>query len=341
MFRTDDLSAADRFGLWREHMVKALCPMDMSSDHTAGFRADMRLLQLGSVCVWPATVQSVRFRRTAKLIRRSDPELYHLTLPLRGTNGISHVGLETTHGPYDMHVVDSSRPFDIHVLDTTAPVRMVGIEVPKALLPLPPRAVDRLLARRLPVRGGTGALLAGLLTQLVQDTASYGPSDGPRLELVIIDLLSAVLAHHIDADDTLPPEARSRTLTLRIHAFIQHHLHDPGLTPSSIAAAHQISLSYLHRLFRTDGITVSAWIRGQRLERARRDLADPALRNLSAQRIAAHWGFIHYPHFSRAFRTTYGVPPKDYRRQTTAMGDTAGPGLTALGPLRAAVHPRP
>ncbi|MFE4536433.1 helix-turn-helix domain-containing protein [Streptomyces scopuliridis] len=317
VFRTGDLSPADRFGLWREHMVKALCPMDMSSEHTAGFRVDMRLLQLGSVCVWPMTVQSVRFRRTARLIRRSDPELYHLTLPLRGTNGISHVGLETVHGPHDMHVVDSSRPFDIHVLDSPAPVRMVGIEVPKALLRLPTRAVDRLLARPLPLRDGTGALLAGLLTRLVKDTASYGLADGPRLELVVIDLISAVLAHHIDADDTLPPEAGGHSLTLRIHAFIQQHLCDPGLTPPSIAAAHQISVSYLHRLFQTEGVTVSAWIRGQRLERARRDLADPALRNLSAQRIAAHWGFVHYPHFSRAFRTAYGLPPVDYRRQET------------------------
>ncbi|WP_275561516.1 helix-turn-helix domain-containing protein [Streptomyces sp. 5-6(2022)] len=322
VFRADGVSAADRFDLWREHMVKSLCPMDMSSDHTADFRADMRLLQLGSVSVWPTTVQPVRFRRTVRLIRRSDPELYHLSLPLQGTNGIAHVDLETIHGPYDMHMVDSSRPFDIHVLTSPAPVRMVGLEVPKALLPLPPRAVDRLLARRLPAREGVGALLAGFLTLLVQDTASYGPADGPRLERVLVDLLSAVLAHHVDADDTLSPDTQRRILTLRIHAFIQQHLHDPGLTPSAIAAAHQISLSYLHRLFRTDGITVSAWVRRQRLERARRDLADPALRNLSAQRIAARWGFTHYPHFSHAFRTTYGLPPRDYRRQ----GEVTAPG---------------
>ncbi|MER6693577.1 helix-turn-helix domain-containing protein [Streptomyces minutiscleroticus] len=315
VFRADELSAADRLDFWREHMAKTLCPMDMDCDRTADFEADMRLLQLGSVSVWPMTVTPVRFRRTVKLIRRSDPELYHVTIPLMGSNGISHADLEALHGPYDMHIVDSSRPFDIHVVDSLTPARMVGIEVPKALLPLPPRAIERLLARKLSTQEGMGALLAGFLTELVKDTAPYGPTDGPRLQTIIVDLLSAVLAHQIDADGILSPDTHRRTKILQIQSFIQRHLRDPNLSPSTVATAHHMSLSYLHRLFQDDGITVSAWIRRQRLERIRRDLTEPALFSISVQRIAAQWGMTSYPHFSRIFRATYGLPPKDYRQQ--------------------------
>ncbi|MEU1668209.1 helix-turn-helix domain-containing protein [Streptomyces sparsogenes] len=315
VFRTEDVSPADRFGLWREHMAKSLCSMDVSSDHADDFRADMRLLQLGTVSVWSTTVQPVRIRRGPRLIRRSDPELYHLTLPLRGTNGITHVDREATHGPYDMHVMDSSRPTEIHVLDGPEPARMVGLDVPKALLPLPVGHIDRLLARRLSGHEGIGALLAGFLTRLIQDTASYRPSDGPRLEVVLVDLLSALLAQHIDADGPLASETHQQALTFRIRAFIRQHLHDPRLTPPAIAAAHQISLSYLHRLFQADGVTVAAWIRSQRLERARRDLTDPVLRAAPIHRIAERWGFTSDSHFSRAFRTAYGLPPGEYRLQ--------------------------
>ncbi|MDX3232223.1 hypothetical protein PV419_43035, partial [Streptomyces sp. ME19-01-6] len=98
--------------------------------------------------------------------------------------------------------VGSSRPTEIHVLDGPEPAWMVGLDVPKALLSLPMGHVDRLLARRLSGHEGMGALLAGFLTRLIQDTASYRPSDGPRLEVVLVDLLSALLAQHLDADSS-------------------------------------------------------------------------------------------------------------------------------------------
>ena len=80
---------------------------------------------------------------------------------------------------------------------------------------------------------------------------------------------------------------------------------------------------YLHRLFQHDGITVAAWIREQRLERARRDLADPALRAVPVHQIAARWGFSHAAVFSRAFRAGYGVAPNDYRHQTLRTVDAS------------------
>ncbi|MGO4429032.1 helix-turn-helix transcriptional regulator, partial [Streptomyces sp. MCAF7] len=82
-----------------------------------------------------------------------------------------------------------------------------------------------------------------------------------------------------------------------------------------------ISVSYLHRLFREHGsTTVSSWIRRQRLEAVRRDLADPLLRATPIHRIAARRGFSHAAVFSRAFRAAYGLPPKDYRRRVLAGG---------------------
>ncbi|MFD8093345.1 hypothetical protein [Streptomyces malaysiensis] len=68
--------------------------------------------------------------------------------------------------------------------------------------------------------------------------SSYTAADGPHLETVLVDLLSALLARQVDAVESLPPESRRRTLVLRIRAFIGHHLHDPDLTPGTIAAAH-------------------------------------------------------------------------------------------------------
>jgi AraC-like DNA-binding protein len=67
---------------------------------------------------------------------------------------------------------------------------------------------------------------------------------------------------------------------------------------------------------------VSAWIRRQRLEHARRDLSDPFLRTVRVHRIARHWGFTHHAAFTRAFRTAYGIPPSEFRHRS--LGDPHG-----------------
>jgi AraC-like DNA-binding protein len=110
---------------------------------------------------------------------------------------------------------------------------------------------------------------------------------------------------------------RQRAFALRIQSYIVAHLHDPDLTPGVVAAAHHISVSHLHRLFQTYGVTVSAWIRQQRLERACRDLADPTVR---VNRIAEQWGFTHHAVFTRAFRAAYGIAPSEYRTRRVASG---------------------
>ncbi|MGW2024434.1 AraC-like ligand-binding domain-containing protein [Streptomyces decoyicus] len=317
LFRTDGLPPADRFDCWRDLMSKTLCPMDMNSDRAAQFQAQTRLLELGAVSVWPTIAEPMSWRRTPSLIRQSDPECYHLTFPITGSVGITQAGREAVHGPHEMYVVDTSQPFDC----VTGALHAVGLEVPRKLVPLRKQKADLLLTQRLPGHDGYGSLLAQLMGQLARGIGSYGPADGPRLGSIIVDLLSALLAHALDADSSLPPETHRQTLVLRIRAFVQQHLHEPQLTPCTIAAAHHISTSYLHRLFRNEESTVAAWIRQQRLERARRELADPSSRTTPIHAIATRCGFPRASDFTRAFRTTYGTPPKEYRHQAQHLAE--------------------
>ncbi|MGW7363239.1 AraC-like ligand-binding domain-containing protein [Streptomyces sp. NPDC054841] len=313
VFRSEDVPPADRLAYWAERVGQTHAPVRMSSDHAHDFRATQRVLDLGAVSVWPATFQQLVIRRTRKLIRQSDPELYHLSLVVGGTGIGNWGGHETVYRPSDLHINDSSVPWEIRTgMD---PVTAVGLEIPKSLLPLPRGMAGRTVPRRVPARTGIGALLAQFLTQLIADTAPYQPSDGARLGTVLTDLVTALFAHAFEAECALPPATHRRTLVLRIKSFIQEHLHDPQLTPAAVATAHHISISYLHRLFQDEEATVAAWIRLRRLEAARRDLTDPALHSTPIHVIATRWGFPRAADFSRAFRAAYDLPPKDYRCQ--------------------------
>ncbi|MGP3976590.1 helix-turn-helix domain-containing protein [Streptomyces sp. 8N114] len=114
-----------------------------------------------------------------------------------------------------------------------------------------------------------------------------------------------------------------RALFARIQSFIWEHLGDPALCPDAVAAAHHISTRSLHRLFQSQGCTVSSWIRRQRLNRARRDLADPQLGDHTIQAVAATWGFPRAADFTRTFRAAYGITPQDFRSE--ALGRSRRP----------------
>ncbi|MEU6084385.1 AraC family transcriptional regulator [Streptomyces sp. NPDC047108] len=315
--RTQDVAPEDQFDHWREHLSKSYAPAEILSDRTSDFPASQRMLHLGAIRLWRTEHPQLTLRRTSKLVRRSDPEMYHLSLALRGTKTLALRNHEVHYGAYDLSLVDTSSPFVMEARPDDGQERVLGtgVLIPRTLLPLPDASADRLLNRRISGRDGIGGLLAAFLHRIWDDPASYCPSDGSRLGTVATDLLFALFAHLLDAEDTLDPETHRRSLVLRIKTFIHQHLTDPDLTPRTVAAAHHISLSYLHRLFQGEQLTVAGWIRHQRLERARRDLADDALRHTPVHAIAARWGFPRASDFTRVFTTTYGMPPSAYRNE--------------------------
>ncbi|MDW4909740.1 AraC family transcriptional regulator [Streptomyces sp. ADMS] len=327
VFRTTDVPAGDRFDYWQE-LVGRTRSSALVSDHAADFWAEQRLMQLGPVVVSQMSFMPTRYRRTPKLVRQADPELYHLTLLLDGGLALDHAGQTSTFTSRDLHLADSSQPYDVRSADDRqgGVVTGMAVDFPKALLPLPPHRVRELLGRNLPGREGVGALLAEFVVGLNRQIGTLQPSDAPRLGTVVLDLMSAWFVQLLEAEASLSPESRGRATAERVQAFIRQNLHDLELTPPVIAAAHNISLSYLHRIFQqqTHGETVAAWIRRRRVENAHRDLANPSLRSTPIHAIAARWGYPRQSDFTRAFRAAYGMPPREYRQQALYGGGGVG-----------------
>ncbi|MEU8380137.1 helix-turn-helix domain-containing protein [Streptosporangium sp. NPDC048865] len=319
VFRSQDLPASERFAWWHEMTTQALVPTVMRSDDEAEFPASLHLLDLGAVQLTRLSYPPLRSRRTPLMVRRSDPEMYSLSLTLRGTMAIDHHDRQAVATPRDLLLYDSSHPFHAHTTtDGTGNVEGMILQFPRALVSLPPDKLTRLTATRLSGAQGIGALLVNHLTALARHSSGYTTADTARLSTITVDLLAATCAHYLEAEAALPPQTHQQVLQARIHAFIQQHLGDGDLCAETIAAAHQISVRYLYKLFQEQGMSVAAWIRSRRLERCRRDLADPALASRPIHAIASRWGFVSNTHFSRIFRAAYGLSPADYRHHFTA-----------------------
>ncbi len=108
-------------------------------------------------------------------------------------------------------------------------------------------------------------------------------------------------------------ETLHNTLFLRMADYAGRHLHDPELTPARIAEAHFISLRQLYKVWdRETGQSPHRWIMSRRLERAAELLAGQARSVLPISWVARQCGFTNISHFSRRFRETQGMSPREW-----------------------------
>jgi AraC-like DNA-binding protein len=287
---------------WRDLVDAAVGPVDPYGVPDRVVAGAFGAVQVGEL----SQAEPGGARRTARHVRRSALETYKVDVIAHGRGVVEQDGRQAALGPGDLALVDLARP----ARWAMSPVRVVAVVFPAALLPLRRAEVAPLTAVTIAGDRGAGALASSFARQLP------GHLDAPhreRLGTAMLDLLAVTLAARLDRAE-VPPESRQRALVLRMRAFIEQHLGDPELTPRAIAATHHVSLRYLHRLFEAEQTTVAEWIRRQRLERCRRDLLDPALREQPVNAIAARWGLLNAAHFSRAFRAAYGASPREYRR---------------------------
>ncbi|WP_440104587.1 helix-turn-helix domain-containing protein [Streptosporangium sp. H16] len=319
VIRLDTVPVKERFDFWWQAVAESVVSVDASSDRAEDYWAEMRTIDLGRLQLSRVKCHGFHARRTASRIRRSNLEAYQLSITINGQSAICQEERETTLAPTDLTLYDASLPFDAWNSPVGLPSSGADmadgliLHVPRDMLALPHRQLRHLLARRISGRDGLGSLLRDLLHS-VTHTEYLSPADVNRLSGVTVDLLTAVLAHEIEADPAPSVADPSALLLLRIRAYIDHHLDELDLSLADIAATHHISLRHMQRLFAQDGDTVRGWIQRRRLERCHRALADPVLDTLPVNLIAARWGFTSEAHFSRLFRSAYGVPPASYRR---------------------------
>jgi AraC-like DNA-binding protein len=276
---------------------------------------------LGPMQVVVMDVTPLRVCRTPELISQADPDMLKLVL-VRGGNScvIEQDGRQAPVSAGEFAIYDTRRPYEV-VCGASGdwPMQMMTFMFPPSLLPLSRNRLRQLCAVRFQASAGLGDLTSQFLLQLARNVDHYSPAEAARLSTAALEVLATRLAREMDLQDWGTPEARRHALLTTVQAFMQQHLGDPGLSPAMIAAAHHISLRSLHQLFHDEGLTVAGWIRQRRLERCRRDLADPALAPRPVAAIAARWGFSSPGDFSRAFRAVHGLPPAEYRKSARVV----------------------
>ncbi|HVV07909.1 helix-turn-helix domain-containing protein [Amycolatopsis sp.] len=293
------------FGGWAEAVRRAMFGFRFDCDRPRTFAGVVRTRSLAGVSFIDLASDRHAAYRDEAAIAAGESGFCVLTLQLAGELRMAQDGRVALLEPGSFALYDSSKPAALTVGDgyrstcVRFPVSMLGAGDP----------LTGVTARAFACEPGMTSAVWEMLLSLNRNLESLGPH-GRGAVRGVMEVVAAMLRTSLG----VPADRRGLVLE-RVRGHIEANLGDEELSPGTIATATGISVRALHILFEGTGSTVSAWIRGRRLEHCRTDLADPLLRHLPVSAIAARWGFRGASHFGETFKRATGRTPAQYRRE--------------------------
>lgn len=298
---TQRVDRGERVEYWREAMRTALAAECRIEPLEPDFDAAMRVLACG------VTELVAIEGRAYRTLRRGPSRAgwVSLVFQTRGVSIFADRGRRVELAPGDACIVPPDR--DI-VVDRVTSFAQVLFNVPRHELDacLPDWAQH--LLNRIPAESAPASAVAGLLRFVVAHHRQLGASDRDRLGATALHLVEGLRrAPAKPAGDTAGQGRLADFHRRRIESWLRAHLRDRDLCIAQLAADLGLSARYVHKLYAGREHGVMGWVREQRLEACRREIAARGARRIAD--IAIGWGFESPAHFSRAFRKRFGVPP--------------------------------
>ncbi|MGY1693137.1 AraC family transcriptional regulator [Geodermatophilus sp. SYSU D01105] len=298
-FESGPAGGPDSVAGWTAAASRMLVPLRMRST-AANIHGRMRMRRSSDVRLCHLQATAHTGVRTGELAGGAGAGHYKAAVALAGSVSVGQHGRRCRLAPGQVAVYDTSEPYE------------VGSELPFgvliALLPheLVTVSRDRVAAVSATVMAGAAA--ERLATRLLGGTPDGG-LPGAFDRAVRETPRSRAGAGTGDAD-----------LVARGREVVARHLDDPDLGPELVAAVLGVSRRRLYTAFSAEVGPVAAYVRGERMARARDLLLDPRQGHLGVADVAVAVGFPDPAHFSRVFRAAHGVPPRVYRRRHRATG---------------------
>lgn len=270
------------------------------------------VVDLGPLCITRIQSGPVELRRSACCIEADSQTEYIVGLNLSGSTEVDHDHRRAAISADCLFLLDKATPYQARFSQATD---RILISVPRRLLES--RMVDP--SRYLPVTPTTKSGIGRLAREHLQFLLREGRLLSSANQVYTIEMWLDLVALAFKSGDDVAVEDTERNsqcgqlLLSRMKAHLQCALEDPDLTPAKAAEALGVSKRYLHKLFSNSGTTFGKWVREERLLRARASLSNSRYAHLTITEIAMRQGFNDIPHFSRQFRTRFGMAPRDAR----------------------------
>lgn len=255
-----------------------------------------------------------RVTRTQQDIEQSGGDDYLLVVPLTTPIEFAQFSPAQRCDPGDAILFSTAMPFAA-VSDGDRYSQYLARISGKRLREIVP-AIDHCSTQIFNMRTGAGAIATRLFDAAIDEADALSPMQSRTFGRMLIDAIANVVGDYADADSADAGAGSPLRIRVRAKAYIDENLADPQLNVASIAAHCGVSERYVHAAFAAASERVGALIRERRLLACQRALRSPDLDHLSITEIAFQWGFEDSSHFSRAYKTRFGIAPRSERHQS-------------------------
>ena len=311
LFEAAALPAADRNDALEDLFTQAGVPIRVT--HCCppeGIRTRVDLWKFGTHDLFVAHGPGLRLTRAQRQLRTAAPEAIRVGFQVTGRYTLSAGGHDEANNAGHLNFTDLTVPCEFTQYGAAACTASFQVSYDQLGFPVDlARKAGQMLPSS-PVYGLVRDHMAGLCRHA--DELGTG-SSAATVGAATLELVRAMVAT-AGQDDRHGNAVLNETLYTRILTYIQQHLTAPGLCPEQIARAHHISVRQLYKLWAGHELSLTEWIIAERLEGARHALAAPAAAPMTIMAVAHRWGFADPTHFSRRFRGTYGMSPREWRQ---------------------------
>lgn len=161
-----------------------------------------------------------------------------------------------------------------------------------------------------------GGAVRAQITRLFSELLSASNGEAFGRELLCRSLAASLLVHlnriaRGTADSAVLDEIHVSPLVQQVSSYLDAHI-DEAISLDAVAQAAFLSKYYLERKFKEEtGASIYQMLLQKRMIRARNLMRE----GLPLMQVAMRCGFADYSGFYKAFRSAYGVSPRDYLAQ--------------------------
>ena len=170
-----------------------------------------------------------------------------------------------------------------------------------------------------PLDNANGEIVRSLMEVLTRQGSALGQKTSDLLAHALLEATADLLR---SSGITMPQ--RQKLIDQRvadIENYISKNLADPELSYDKVALSCGISPRYLCFLLKANNTSFSELVWQNRLPRARDQLVSPQTRDYPIHEIAHMSGFKSAAHFSRMFKSAYGMAPREFRMHHVEAND--------------------
>jgi hypothetical protein len=261
----------DRIEAVREAVCRPIMSVDVEP-LSGAFEFDLSLYAMADFGIGVGDMSPVRCTRTRAIMQNDD---VILTCLLRGRLTVQQRDREAVVGVGEAVFVSNDVP---GVATSHTYTRICNLRFCRSRLQSMSLDIDAALGRTVAQDNGALRLLSGYAEVMKDTNALVTPELRRIVAAHFYDLAALIIGASADVAHMAQGSGVRAARLRAIQNDIRNNLTQGGLSVNDIAARHGLSPRYVQMLFEAQGSTFSGFVLEQRLDLARRMLANPGLR---------------------------------------------------------------